>query len=50
MFTLNKTVVCLEFSKTSVFCAVAQVAGRKVNIVSIDAIPLENGIIEEGKI
>jgi hypothetical protein len=48
MFSFNKTVVCIEFSKTSVFCALAQIAGRKVDIIAIDSIQIENGILEEG--
>ncbi len=48
MFSLNKTVVCLEFSKNSVFCALAQIAGRKVDIIAIDSIQIDSGILEEG--
>jgi archaellum component FlaG (FlaF/FlaG flagellin family) len=48
MFSLNKTVVCLEFSKTTVFCALAQISGRKVDIIAIDTIHIESGILEEG--
>ncbi len=50
MFSFNKTVVCVEFSKTSVFCALAQISGRKVDIIAIDSIQIESGILEEGVI
>ncbi|MFW5719546.1 MAG: LytR C-terminal domain-containing protein [Candidatus Dojkabacteria bacterium] len=48
MFSLNKTVVCLEFSKTGVFCALAQINGRKVDIIAIDHLKIQSGILEEG--
>lgn len=50
MFSFNKTVVCVEFSKNSIFCALAQISGRKVDIIAIDNLKLENGILEEGVI
>lgn len=50
MFSMNKTVVCVEFSKTSVFCALAQISGRKVDIIAIDHIQIDSGILEEGVI
>lgn len=48
MFLNVKNVVCLEFSKSSVFCALARISGRKVDILAIDHIKLENSILEEG--
>lgn len=48
MFSFNKTVLCIEFSKSSVFCALAQITGRKVDIIAIDSIQIESGILEEG--
>jgi hypothetical protein len=48
MFGTTKTIACLEFTKTSVFCALAQITGRKVDILAIDEISIENGILEEG--
>jgi hypothetical protein len=50
MFSFNKTVVCLEFSKTSVFCALAQISGRKVDIIAVDSIEIDSGILEQGVI
>lgn len=50
MFSFNKTILCVEFSKTSVFCALAQISGRKVDIIAIDTIQIESGILEEGVI
>lgn len=48
MFGNTKNVVCIEFSKNYIFCALAVVTGKKVDIVSIDEMPLESGIIEDG--
>lgn len=48
MFSTTKTIACLEFSKISVFCALAQITGRKVDILAIDEINIETGILEEG--
>lgn len=48
MFNSTKTIACVEFSKTSIFCALAQITGRKVDIVAIDQIHVESGILEEG--
>ena len=48
MFSTTKTIACLEFSKTAVFCALAQITGRKVDILAIDEINVETGILEEG--
>lgn len=48
MFTQNKTVICIEFTKSSVFCALANISGKKVDIISIDSIKIESGVLEEG--
>lgn len=48
MFAQTKNVVCIVFSKTGVLCALAQIAGRKVEILSVDHINIESGILEEG--
>lgn len=48
MFNQTKNIVCIEFSKTGVLCALAQISGRKVDILSVDQINIESGILEEG--
>jgi len=48
MFSSTKTIACLEFSKSLIFCALAQISGRKVDIIAIDQIKIENSILEEG--
>lgn len=48
MFNQIKNIVCIEFSKTGVLCALAQISGRKVDILSVDQINIESGILEEG--
>lgn len=48
MFTASRNIICVQFSKTSVFCALAVITGKKVDIVSIDSIDFEDGILVEG--
>ena len=48
MFNQTKNIVCIEFSKNGVLCALAQISGRKVDILSVDQINIESGILEEG--
>lgn len=48
MFNKTRTIVCLEFSRTTVFCALTQITGRKVDVLAIDELSIETGILEEG--
>lgn len=50
MFSTSKNVICLLFNKSNIICALAIVIGNKVDIVSIDSIDFDDGILVDGVI
>ncbi len=48
MFSAPRTIACLQLTRTKVFCALAKITGRKVDILAFDEINVESGILEEG--
>ncbi len=48
MFSAPKTIACLQFTRTKVFCALSKITGRRVDILAFDEINVESGILEEG--